>query len=294
MYKDTINILCSTDDNYAPYCGIMLTSMFRNNPDCQFNIFIFLHGELSRKNERKMISLEKSYDCSINLINIAPEKAERFIVNSNAGIDTHTWITAATFFRLLAADLLPSTIHKVLYLDCDIIIKSNIIPLWETDLDGKAFAGVLDDSSDDHCTRLGYPTEDLYINAGVALYNLDYWRENNATAMFLEYMTENKEIITLMDQDIINGVLHGKGVIIPERYNFLITFYDKGIWEKYSDSYRSHILEESNNAVVIHYCERLKPWDYKYIEGPFWRLWNKYRRKSIWKNAHITTPLDVL
>ena len=25
-----INILCATDDNYVPYCGIMLTSLFEN------------------------------------------------------------------------------------------------------------------------------------------------------------------------------------------------------------------------------------------------------------------------
>ena len=31
----TINILCATDDNYVPYCGIMLTSVFDNNKDSE-------------------------------------------------------------------------------------------------------------------------------------------------------------------------------------------------------------------------------------------------------------------
>ena len=290
MMDEAINVICSTDDNYAPYCGIMLTSLFINNNNRKFNIFIFLSGRLSQRNERKLISLEKRYDCSINLISIAPEIAAQFTVNSEAGIDSHTWITVAAFFRLLAADLLPSTIHKVLYFDCDIIIKDSIIPLWETDLDGKAFAGVPDDSSDDHCIRLGYPTEDLYINSGVSLYNLDYWRENNVTALFIEYMTKNKGIIISMDQDIINGVLHGKGVVLPERYNFLVTFFYKNCWNSFSDSYKDKLIEESRHATVIHYCGGIKPWDFRYFGSPFWLIWEKYRKMSLWRKSHITKP----
>lgn len=38
--KNSINILCATDDNYAPYCGVMLTSLLENNK--QYNIDIYI------------------------------------------------------------------------------------------------------------------------------------------------------------------------------------------------------------------------------------------------------------
>lgn len=290
MNLDTINVLCATDDNYAPYCGIMLTSLFENNKDCQFRVSIFLSNSLSAKNQRKLKSLESKYKCAICPMFIPPEITGKFEVNRSLGIHTHTWVTSATFFRLLAADLLPKEIHKVLYLDCDIVINDSILELWDLDLNEVAFAGVLDDSSEYNCNRLGYSPEDYYMNAGVALYNLDYWRKNRVTSRLFDYMSNNHDKITLMDQDIINGTLHGTSLRLPERYNFLVTFFDRMCWERYPASYRERILEESDHAVIIHYCGRIKPWDYKYIGSPFWNIWDKYRKISNWREARITTP----
>lgn len=290
MNLDTINILCATDDNYAPYCGIMLTSLLENSKDCQVQVYVFLGGLLSPKNKKKLIALEGKYKCNIHLMSIPPETAGKFVVNKDLGIHTHSWVTSATFFRLLAADLLPEDVHKVLYLDCDIIIKDSVLQLWNSDLTDIAFAGVLDDSSEDNCKRLGYAAEEYYMNAGVALYNLDYWRKNGITSKLIDYMNNYHERLTLMDQDVINGTLHGKGLRLPERYNFLITFFDKICWSSFSDSYKEKLIEESNHTVIIHYCGRVKPWDFRYIGSPFWGIWNRYRKVSAWKNARITKP----
>ena len=50
--SERINILCATDNNYAPYCGIMLTSLFESNRDCGFNVFVFVDGCLSNANQK--------------------------------------------------------------------------------------------------------------------------------------------------------------------------------------------------------------------------------------------------
>ena len=49
---ETINILCATDNNYAPYCGIMLTSLFDSNRDCHFVVYIFQDGSMSEVNKK--------------------------------------------------------------------------------------------------------------------------------------------------------------------------------------------------------------------------------------------------
>ena len=293
MNGEVINVLCSTDDNYAPYCGIMLTSLLENNRDCDFLVFVFLNGTLSKTNEDKFALLEKKYGCRICRMCVSPEISDKFIVNKNSGIDTHAWVTAATFFRLLAADLLPSDIHKVLYLDCDLVVNDSIRTLWDVDLKGKAFVGILDDNSDENCERLGYPTDDRYLNAGVAIYNLDYWREHDITAQFYEYMSDNRDKIILMDQDIINGTLHGRSVLLPERYNFMVTFFYKNCWNTFSDSYKENLIEESKHAAIIHFCGGIKPWDFRYFGSPFWTIWEKYRKMSLWRRSHITKPRAV-
>ena len=37
-----MNIVCATDDNYVPLCGIMLTSLLENNRGSHVDIYISL------------------------------------------------------------------------------------------------------------------------------------------------------------------------------------------------------------------------------------------------------------
>lgn len=38
--KHLMNIVCATDDNYVPLCGIMLTSLLENNRGSHVDIYI--------------------------------------------------------------------------------------------------------------------------------------------------------------------------------------------------------------------------------------------------------------
>ena len=59
MFMETINIVCATDNNYAPYCGIMLTSLFESNKDCVFSVYVLINGDFSSQNKRKYKMLEE-------------------------------------------------------------------------------------------------------------------------------------------------------------------------------------------------------------------------------------------
>lgn len=39
--KHLMNIVCATDDNYVPLCGIMLTSLLENNRGSHVDIYIY-------------------------------------------------------------------------------------------------------------------------------------------------------------------------------------------------------------------------------------------------------------
>ena len=47
-----------------------------------------------------------------------------------------------TYYRLFADGLLPKSINKVLYLDADIIVNTDLLQLWDIDLTDKAIAVV--------------------------------------------------------------------------------------------------------------------------------------------------------
>lgn len=219
---DTINILCATDEHYVPYCGIMLTSLFENNKACHFNVYIFASNDVSEANEKKYNKLGDKYGHVVCVMRIEDSKVKEFYLNK------YTHITLTTYFRLFVADLLPLDVHKVLYLDCDCIVVGGVVPLWETNVEGKALAGVTNRSNSfgSHCERLGYPVSYDYFNAGVLVINLQYWRENQVRERLVDYAVKNGSNLVLMDQDVLNGVLYDKKVLVSERYNFQILLFE--------------------------------------------------------------------
>lgn len=291
--KQIINILCATDDNYAPYCGIMLTSLFESNKESQFEVYVFLDGDLSSRNIAKFRKLEQLYGNRVLLMTIDNELLKDCPVNRLNNSGSHTHITLPTYYRLLASELLPQTVKKIIYFDCDIAIDGDIKPLWETDLEGKAVACIVDcypmDKQMDE--RLGYAKEYGYFNAGVVLLNLVYWRNHQVSKKLFDYIREKESVLKYMDQDVLNAVLYDKKVFVPERYNFQIPFLSPSFWKDYTSTFRQTLIEESNNAVVIHYCASIKVWNYKYYGGPFWTVWNRYRKASLWRHSVVKKPI---
>src|SRR5437763_16981533 len=52
--------------------------------------------------------------------------------------------SSATYVRLLIDQLLPADLERVIYLDVDLIVRSDLSELWHFDLNGKTIAAVRD------------------------------------------------------------------------------------------------------------------------------------------------------
>ena len=89
------NILCATDDNYVPYCGIMLTSLFENNKELNLCIYI-LAEHLSDRSRNEFAELAKNYDQKIEIITVNNETLKDCPIR----IGDH--VSIATYYRLLA------------------------------------------------------------------------------------------------------------------------------------------------------------------------------------------------
>ena len=62
----TINILCATDDKYAPFCGVMLTSFLENHMAFHTALYIIVKNRL--KEEMRLKRLEERYDVKVNIV----------------------------------------------------------------------------------------------------------------------------------------------------------------------------------------------------------------------------------
>lgn len=68
--REKINILCATDDNYAPYTGVLAMSIFCSNEDEQIDMYILIDPSVSEENKNKLRALS-SVRHNINLLSIS-------------------------------------------------------------------------------------------------------------------------------------------------------------------------------------------------------------------------------
>lgn len=277
----SMNIVCATDDNYVPLCGIMLTSLFENNKSRHIEVYILAKGLNAKSKDSidKLLRL-KEYDANITICEIE----ERLFDNCPIRLGDH--VSIVTYYRFLIPQILPAEADKALYLDCDMIIIDSLCNLYDMDLSGVALAACLEHDgkteispdSKEQIDRLGYPINWGYFNAGVLMINLAYWRENNVSNMLFEYINKYKEKCLLHDQDALNAVLGNQKKSLPHKYNFMTYCFSSG----HSERDKSAFLEYRPS--IIHYCTQSKPWDWYLPSYPFKEQWEHYREISPWKN----------
>lgn len=282
MTTDTINILCCTDDNYAPYYGIMLTSLLENAKGADLHIFV-LTERLSRVTEQLYYLMARTYGASLSIITVDDDR----LVNCPVRAGDH--ISIAAYFRLLAPILIPVKVSKLLYLDGDIIVADNILDLWSIDLAGFAIGAVTDESSylDAPYKRLSYPKTEGYVNSGVLLMNLDYWRTHHVTERLMDCIEKQGDILAFHDQDAINIVLHKELKLLHPRYNLQNGFLQEHHVRHFTPQLQEEIREAIEKPCIIHFGGKGKPW-HRREQHPFLSYFHHYKKISLWHDLPLS------
>ncbi len=282
--EERINILIASDTNYAPFYGIMLTSLFESNRDCLFDVYFLTDKTLSESDTEKFKKLATSYNANIIIIPVDVDLVKTFPEVSH--------IKLPAYYHLSLSNLLPESVHKIIYLDGDIIVNGDVRPLWNVDLTDYACAQVVNCTffDDDYYNRLEYNKKWSYYNNGVAVYNVDCLRKIGFSDAAIRYINENKDKVYWMDQDVENALLHEKMLSLPITYNYQTLFLHHSDWDYYDDAFRKRVMAVAPNPVIIHYCGHLKPWEFSYFKMPYGRVWRDVCNRSMWPNAYHKRP----
>ena len=285
--KSGINILCATDNNYAPYCGVMLTSVFENNRDSAVTAYILIDKPLQESHQEKFNSLAARYCQQIIFLEVNNAFFEQFPLK---GDGINHW-SIVTYYRLYAERLLPVNVEKVLYLDCDIVVTGSLRGLFDLDLEDIAVGAVPDMCTEwnEYFTRLKYDKSKGYFNAGALLINLSYWRNNDVGLRCMDYLSEHYDRIFNNDQDVLNAVLFDNKLNLPVTYNYQIQLRMAYFYDGFSREMKEDI-QSTTRPLIIHYAAELKPWMLCYYNYPFNKEWHTYRRLSLWKNIPLKYP----
>lgn len=235
----TLHIAFSATDSYVNYLGTTVYSICQHHPDQDIHVYV-LSSHLSDHSLSKLDRLANDR-LTIEWLQVDQSRFDGLPLKHNISIEA--------YYRMLLPELLPD-LERVLYLDCDILIKGDLIPFWETDLTGYYAAGVNERDmlyrNPDYRQSIGYSPQDIYVNSGVLLLNLEALRADQMVKTLFDNAQALKDKISYQDQDVINITLKGRIKNLPAIYNY--TSYEREVDEI--------PLED---VVVIHYNWH-KPW----------------------------------
>ena len=285
-----MDILLTTDKNYIMPTGVLMTSVSLNNPGEAVCYHIIIDETFPEEGRVRLTKAAESLNGSVKFYCLTAEQIAGMPIGKK-GMPAH--ISIAAYYRLFVAEFLPEDLHRVLYLDGDMIVRKSLKELWETDLEGYALGAVLDMDECAHVKsgRLPYPMEKYgYFNSGVLLMNFDYWREHKCTERLLEFVAEHNDVITLHDQDALNCVLYAERKPLPITYNFQPGFiFDVPDMKNYPESLEPEIRKIERDAAIVHYCGWSKPWNFNCMH-PQRYVWKRYKGMSQWKDEELQKP----
>lgn len=273
-----IHIACCTDDAYAEYCGILMISICENKGETPIHFHI-LTNVLEASNEQDLRDIAVRYGQAISIYKVNENDVK------NCPIRENDRVSIVAYFRILLPVILPESVRKVLYLDCDILVLQALEDLWTMNIECHSAGVVMDQRGGDirFFNNLEYEMTLGYFNSGVMLFNLDYWRTNNVTSEVLEYINDNPDKLKLWDQDALNYVLRETKLDLPFRYNVQEGFYWRELW--IAKRYWAEVYEAVEKPVILHYT-LCKPW-FKECTHPNKELYQKYKSLSPWRDKKI-------
>ena len=281
--ENYIPVVLATDNNYASYLSVCLHSIIDHaNNNRNYDIMILI-DRLSESYQEKLLSMITSHPNIFVRFYDMQEYVEKYNCNKYMTINH---IKTSAYYRLFVSDIFKNY-PKIIYLDCDTLVLTDLIELYETELKDN-YAAVVEDllikyvfsKNENFVSYMSkvLNIEDLnyYFNSGVILFNLDLMRKNKIFPELLKTAERNNQYFH--DQNVLNAVFYKKVIFLDNRYNlnYHLIFSQKGdeypkeVWDKY--------ISWLKNPKILHYTSREKPWQNPSL--PFAEHFWQYARQT--------------
>lgn len=220
--EKNIPIVFASSAYYVPYLSVTIKSVIETaKADYNYDILI-LHKEITDTEIRKMQTMVKENNFSIRFI-----KVDKFLDGQDYNF--RDGYSPESFYRVVMVDIL-KMYDKVIYLDCDVIVKKSVSELYcENDVRNYYVAATKDidgmaSSICDHENRkqymlgfLGLNRLEDYFQSGVMIFNLKKIREDFSLADIIK--ASCAEEIMFGDQDVLNMLFKEKVFVLDMAWN---------------------------------------------------------------------------
>ncbi|MBO9590416.1 glycosyltransferase family 8 protein [Devosia sp.] len=155
------------------------------------------------------------------------------------------------YARLMIDRLVAPDVERILYLDCDMLVREDVAFFFNLDLEGNSIAAVRDSIGalitgrrDLKENRDIFDPADYYFNAGMVFIDIAKWREADVIGRMEEAYASGIMQRIYYDQDLLNLVFKGKWLKLPWRWNVI-------------DARHAH---DGVDPAILHYTAERKPW----------------------------------
>ena len=255
-YNSYINVAYAFDSHYEYITHVSMKSIMLSQNSDTYIIFHILVSSNIRKEEKEIIDkvCQQHKNCEIKYFEMGERYKE---INTRGYI---TWSTAM-YYRLRLPDLLPNE-KKILYLDCDTLIYKDLTKIYNYDITGKYFTGMLEPRD---LSYLGLNVKN-YINTGVMLFNLEELRFGDISKKIEEFLVKHNFKLLFPVNDSINTVCHEKNGYFPPEY-IQWGFCNVHLADKYINDLqikvdREEVIKAYKDPYIYHLIGyRSKPWN---------------------------------
>lgn len=262
VWNDSIKLVTSTDKNYADFAGLVVNSAVKTSADDKKYEFLILTNDLEDVQIKEIVSLiENKPNWNIRFVYMG-KLVEQLKLNVSENYNV------VTYFRLLLPQLVQKY-EKVIYLDADLLILSDLAELWNVDIGENFIAATWDslatawqtyDSGPQaYFEALGIDEVGSYMQAGVFIFNIKEISRAYPGNYLIEQACNQHYILN--DQDILNILCKGRMKRIDHAWN--VRNYTEDVWE-YCKEHLPRFLWRSEEVAVkepkiLHYCESSFP-----------------------------------
>lgn len=279
-----MNIMYSTDENYSKICLSSIRSVLEKNKKVEELKIYIIDNNILKDTRKEIENVIKKYERKCFFI-----PCEEICKN----VKKNNEFPISAYARLFVQDNIKE--NKIIYLDCDTIVKKDLTELWNIDLKDNWIAGVQDPLPEYLKKAIEMNSKERYINSGVLVINLKKWRHIDFKTKVIQYMKDHNNNVVHHDQGIINGICNGKILYLEPKFNLMpemITMSSKQIKKLYKmkDFYTEQQLKEARtNPTIIHYICKFynRPW-FKECTHPYKDSFLKYYNGKL-----ISKPLSI-
>ncbi|KAB7654605.1 MAG: DUF4422 domain-containing protein [Shewanella sp.] len=306
--KNNVPIVICFDDNYALSGGALLNSIIANaTPAHNYDVVVLENNvsPLSKQRLNMLVANRENIRLRFFDVNAFSEIKEVF---------TRAHFSAATYARLFIPRLFRKY-DKVVFIDADTVVESDVAELMHTDIGNNLVAAVKDivmegfvkfgamsDSSDgvmpaaEYLQKsLGMANPDMYFQAGIIVFNIHQMNTEGTFEKLMFAMKEKK--YWFLDQDIMNKVFFDRVHYLPLAWN---VYHGNGNTDDFFPNLKFStymaFLEARCQPKMIHYAGENKPWNTTRVD--FFENFMKYISNTPWQRdvylrLNPVTPADV-